>query len=367
MAFFHMQSTKILYILNYGDMPMEDFNKKTKIFKIENLEKDKAMIEEAANIIKSGGTVVFPTETVYGLGGNALDEEGARKIYKAKGRPSDNPLIVHISDPHELYKVAAFVSENSKKLMDAFWPGPLTIIFKKTKEVPYATTGNLETVAVRMPSNEIARKLIEMSGVPIAAPSANISGRPSITSAEYIEDEFTKRVDAIIIHSDSEIGLESTVIDMTSEKPIILRPGKIGKKDIEKVLGFEIEEDSSLKDKNTPPKSPGMKYTHYSPNAEIVVVKGSETEIVNKIKREIELAKNGKIGVICLEKYLGYYDGLGISLGENHIEAAKNFFKILRKVDDIGLSKVYIHFLEGDSVADAVMNRLIKAAGNHII
>lgn len=346
---------------------MKEFDKKTKIFKIEDIDKDLYMLKEAAIILKNGGTVVFPTETVYGLGGNALDEEGARRIYEAKGRPSDNPLIVHISDIKDLSKIAHDIDDNSRKLMDFFWPGPLTIILKKSKDVPYKTTGSLDTVAVRMPSNEIARKLIEFSGVPVAAPSANISGRPSITSSEYIINEFDKRVDAIIIHKDSEIGLESTVIDMTSQVPVILRPGKIGRKEIEEVLGISVDIDVSLKDKNAPPKSPGMKYTHYSPDANLILVSGSEDEMIDKIKNEISLSKGENIGVICLERNLNHYNNLGISLGENHIEAAKNLFKVLRKVDDLKLSKVYVESLEGDEVADAIMNRLIKAAGHHII
>ena len=259
-------------------------------------DKDKEFLDEqlhkVANLLKAGKTVVFPTETVYGLGANALDPEAAKKIYEAKGRPSDNPLIVHISKKEDVDFLAGNISQDSKLLMEAFWPGPLTLILDKSDNVPIETTGGLMTVAIRMPSNPIARKLIDLAGVPIAAPSANISGRPSITSSKYLVEELCERVDAIIISEDSEIGLESTVIDMTASTPVILRPGKIGKTEIEKILNKEIELDPSLKDENAAPKSPGMKYKHYSPNATVIVVTGSLDEMKQKINQKLSLDKN---------------------------------------------------------------------------
>ena len=336
-------------------------------------DKDKEFLDEqlhkVANLLKAGKTVVFPTETVYGLGANALDPEAAKKIYEAKGRPSDNPLIVHISKKEDVDFLAGNISQDSKLLMEAFWPGPLTLILDKSDNVPIETTGGLMTVAIRMPSNPIARKLIDLAGVPIAAPSANISGRPSITSSKYLVEELCERVDAIIISEDSEIGLESTVVDMTASTPVILRPGKIGKTEIEKILNKEIELDPSLKDENAAPKSPGMKYKHYSPNATVIVVTGSLDEMKLKINQKLSLDKNisDKVKVVCLEDRVSVYDGYGISWGKNSQEAAKNLFKILRLMDEQNIEVVYFEALNSDEISEAVMNRLIKAAGNMIL
>ena len=336
-------------------------------------DKDKEFLDEqlhkVANMLKAGKTVVFPTETVYGLGANALDPEAAKKIYEAKGRPSDNPLIVHISKKEDVDFLAGNISQDAKLLMEAFWPGPLTLILDKSDNVPIETTGGLMTVAIRMPSNPIARKLIDLAGVPIAAPSANISGRPSITSSKYLVEELCERVDAIIISEDSEIGLESTVIDMTASTPVILRPGKIGKTEIEKILNKEIELDPSLKDENAAPKSPGMKYKHYSPNATVIVVTGSLDEMKLKINQKLSLDKNisDKVKVVCLEDRVSVYDGYGISWGKNSQEAAKNLFKILRLMDEQNIEVVYFEALNSDEISEAVMNRLIKAAGNMIL
>ena len=336
-------------------------------------DKDKEFLDEqlhkVADMLKTGKTVVFPTETVYGLGANALDPEAAKKIYEAKGRPSDNPLIVHISKKEDVDFLARNISQDAKLLMEAFWPGPLTLILDKSDNVPIETTGGLMTVAIRMPSNPIARKLIDLAGVPIAAPSANISGRPSITSSKYLVEELCERVDAIIISEDSEIGLESTVIDMTASTPVILRPGKIGKTEIEKILNKEIELDPSLKDENAAPKSPGMKYKHYSPNATVIVVTGSLDEMKLKINQKLSLDKNksDKVKVVCLEDRVSVYDGYGISWGKNSQEAAKNLFKILRLMDEQNIEVVYFEALNSDEISEAVMNRLIKAAGNMIL
>ena len=336
-------------------------------------DKDKEFLDEqlhkVADMLKTGKTVVFPTETVYGLGANALDPEAAKKIYEAKGRPSDNPLIVHISKKEDVDFLAGNISQDAKLLMEDFWPGPLTLILDKSDSVPIETTGGLMTVAIRMPSNPIARKLIDLAGVPIAAPSANISGRPSITSSKYLVEELCERVDAIIISEDSEIGLESTVIDMTASTPVILRPGKIGKTEIEKILNKEIELDPSLKDENAAPKSPGMKYKHYSPNATVIVVTGSLDEMKQKINQKLSLYKNKSdtVKVVCLEERVSLYDGYGISWGKSSQEAAKNLFKILRLMDEQNIEVVYFEALNSDEISEAVMNRLIKAAGNMIL
>lgn len=335
--------------------------------------KDKSDLEDqlkiAGKMLADGKTVVFPTETVYGLGANALDEEASLKIYKAKGRPSDNPLIVHIAKMEDVDLLAKDVSNDALKLMDAFWPGPLTLILKKSINVPDKTTGGLDTVAIRMPSNKLALRLILNAGVPIAAPSANISGRPSITSPKYLIEELSGKVDAIIIADDSDIGLESTVIDMTVDIPIILRPGKIGKKDIEAVLSKSIRLDSSLMDDKESPKSPGMKYKHYSPKASVVVVSGTYDEMKQKIESKLANDKSDpmKVKVACLNDRTHIYKEFAISLGANNLEAAKNIFSILRVIDDKNIELVYFEALRGDEISEAVMNRLIKAAGNKII
>ena len=238
---------------------------------------DKGELNHAAQILRQGGLVAFPTETVYGLGGDGFNPQAAKKIYEAKGRPSDNPLILHISKREELDAIAARIPETAEKLMDAFWPGPMTLIFEKTKAVPYETTGGLDTVAVRMPSHEGARQLIESAGVPVAAPSANTSGRPSPTTAEHVKEDLWGRIDMIIDGGLVGIGVESTIIDVTEETPTILRPGHITKNMIAKVIGT-VQMDAGLSglDQSVKPKAPGMKYRHYAPKASMTVIQGKK-------------------------------------------------------------------------------------------
>ena len=237
---------------------------------------DETQIRRAGDILKEGGLVAFPTETVYGLGGNALDAQASAKIYAAKGRPSDNPLIVHIADWDALYKIASEIPPEAKKLADAFWPGPLTMILKKSDAVPMATTGGLDTVAIRMPSNEVARALIRAGGGYVAAPSANTSGRPSPTCAAHVAQDLGGKIEMIIDGGNANIGLESTIVDLTEGKPTILRPGYINQEMLEQVLD-EVEMDRGLisPDSNVHPKAPGMKYRHYAPRAELTILKGS--------------------------------------------------------------------------------------------
>ena len=250
----------------------------TKIVRIKEDHEEK-WIEEAGQILKNGGLVAFPTETVYGLGANALDEEAAAKIYSAKGRPSDNPLIVHIADFSDLEKIVEDVPEEAKKLADAFWPGPLTIIMRKNEKVPYGTTGGLETVAVRMPNHEIALKMIRAGGGFIAAPSANTSGRPSPTMASHVAEDMNGKIDMILDGGSVGIGLESTIIDLSEEVPTILRPGFITQQMLEDVIG-RVEMDAALIDPDSKvrPKAPGMKYRHYAPKANMILVRGEKGE-----------------------------------------------------------------------------------------
>ncbi len=318
-------------------------------------------IKKAAEIIKAGGTVAFPTETVYGLGANALDKEAVGKIFLAKNRPPDNPLIVHVSSSEMLYMVVREIPPAAKKLIDSFWPGPLTIILKRSDLVPDITTGGLDTVAVRMPAHDIALALIEEAGVPIAAPSANISGRPSPTKAEHVIKDMAGRIDAVIKGVDSSIGVESTVIDLTVSPPALLRPGGLSLEEIIECIGEVVAVEDSV-------KSPGMRYTHYSPKTRLVLVEGESSPVLAEINRLVnDYRKQGlKVGVIATRESSEHIecDAKFILGGVNDLkEVAGRLFSGLRFLDeagvDIGIAEgVFPEVKEGR----AVMNRLRKAA-----
>ena len=338
----------------------------TIISKIDINNIDKNEIKKQSKLLSEGKTVIFPTETVYGLGANALDEDAVKKIYEAKGRPSDNPLIVHIYDKEEVYNLAENINEKAKTIMDKFWPGPITIILNKKDIVPYRTSGGLETVAIRMPSHLIAREIIKEAGVPIAAPSANISGRPSPTKADHVYEEMNGRVSGIVLGGDCNFGLESTVLDVTTENPMILRPGSITKEDLEKVIG-EVSIDPSLekKEDNKKAKAPGMKYTHYSPDADVYIVSGNIEDTISKINSlVVENNKKGlKTGVMCLEQNKNSYKGEVVSLGSTLEEVGSNLFDVLRQMDKMNIDIVYSEEFPRDGVGQAIMNRLLKSAG----
>ena len=338
----------------------------TIISKIDINNIDKNEIKKQSKLLSEGKTVIFPTETVYGLGANALDEDAVKKIYEAKGRPSDNPLIVHIYDKEEVYNLAENINEKAKTIMDKFWPGPITIILNKKDIVPYRTSGGLETVAIRMPSHLIAREIIKEAGVPIAAPSANISGRPSPTKADHVYEEMNGRVSGIVLGGDCNFGLESTVLDVTTENPMILRPGSITKEDLEKVIG-EVSIDPSLekKEDNKKAKAPGMKYTHYSPDADVYIVSGNREETISKINSlVVENNEKGlKTGVMCLEQNKNNYKGEVVSLGSTLEEVGSNLFDVLRKMDKMNIDIVYSEEFSRNGVGQAIMNRLLKSAG----
>jgi L-threonylcarbamoyladenylate synthase len=333
---------------------------------------DHQAIKETAKIIRSNGTVIFPTETVYGLGGNALSSEAAKAIFAAKGRPSDNPLIVHISCIDMLlYVIGEPLSDKAKKLIDKFWPGPLTLIFKKSSVVPYEVTAGLETVGVRMPDNEIALELIKQSKLPIAAPSANISGKPSPTRGEHVIADMDGRVDAILCGSSSRIGLESTVLDLSGAVPTILRPGGVTLEELQAVLG-EVHMDKGLIDQTAVPKAPGMKYTHYAPEAQMIIVKGQQQQIVDKIQQlAAEQMDQGKVvGILATEETKqSYIDGVVISMGSrnNLYTAAAAIFDALRQFDIRKVDIIYAESLSEENIGMAVMNRLRKAAGFNVI
>ena len=327
----------------------------------------------AGRILKGGGLVAFPTETVYGLGGDALNGEASGKIYAAKGRPSDNPLIVHIADTEAVYKLAAEVSRQAQMLMEAFWPGPLTIIFRKKPIVPDATTGGLNTVAVRMPSHPAALKLIADAGVYIAAPSANLSGRPSPTTAAHVVEDLAGRIDMILDGGPVGIGIESTIVDVTGDRPVILRPGYISADMIENILG-DVTMDPALEspDINARPKAPGMKYTHYAPKGELTIVEGDAARVKEKI---IELvrekqAQGYRTAVLCDTENVSAYpfeNVLDAGSKKNEITVSSSLYRLLRLCDDMGADFIYSESFRECDMGYAIMNRLIKAAGHRII
>ena len=346
---------------------------KTLIEKIDRHQMDEQVLARAGEILKSGGLVAFPTETVYGLGANALDENAAMKTYAAKGRPSDNPLIVHITDVEDLPIVARNISDKAKQIMERFWPGPLTLIFEKQYIVPFGTTGGLHTVAVRMPTDEIARAVIRAGGGYISAPSANTSGRPSPTSAQHVADDFDGRIDMIIDGGNVDIGLESTIVDMTVDPPMILRPGAITREMLEEVVG-EVSVDAALlaEDSGEAPKAPGMKYRHYAPKAQLTIVEGEMDDTLKAIRQiAYEQTRLGyKVGIIATAETEAYYStGIVKNIGtrQNENSIAKNLYRVLREFDEEDVHYIYSESFAGEGIGDAIMNRLDKAAGHHTI
>lgn len=336
----------------------------------QSIEEDK--LKDAARILKEGGTVAFPTETVYGLGANALETEAIKKIYEAKGRPSDNPLIVHIAEIQDIKPLVKEIPPEGQRVMEAFWPGPLTLVLEKSDLIPRAITGGLSTVAIRIPSHPIARKLIKMAEVPVAAPSANISGKPSPTREQHVVKDLKGKVDAIILGGSCDVGVESTVLDMTGEVPTILRPGGITKEMLLEVLST-VEIDRGLeKDSDLAPKAPGMKYTHYAPRAEVYIVKGEEDKSIEKIKDLTSFYKREgkKVGIMCFdESYSSYQEGIIKSMGSRRElkTVAANLFKVLRDFDETDVDIILAEALEEVELGGAIMNRLTKAAGYKII
>lgn len=315
-------------------------------------------IQQAAEIIKEGGLVAFPTETVYGLGADALNPEAVGKVYAAKGRPSDNPMIVHISSKNDLSYLTFEITDDIRKLMDAFWPGPLTMVVPAAPVVPRVTTGGLDTVAVRMPSDPVAAALITSSETPIAAPSANLSGRPSPTSARHVIDDLDGRIDAIIQGGDCQVGIESTVVDMTGAVPAVLRPGIITAERLSQALGKTVEIDPAMNVKTADfkPKSPGMKYKHYAPKAEMIIYKGDREKVYLAMSEE-KLRRTGygqKVEIIM-------YDD------SEPEKAAREFFAKLRACDKAGVDVIMAAAMREDGVGFAVMNRMFKSAGYNIV
>ena len=349
-------------------------NSKTLVLKIgkNNFEDT---ISRAAHILKKGGTVAFPTETVYGLGADALNPAAVLKIFEAKGRPADNPLIVHIASMDSLDKIATDIPPIAFELMDAFWPGPLTLVLKRRSAVPDITTGGLDTVAVRMPDNPVALALIKEAGTPLAAPSANTSGRPSPTTAEHVKSDLSGRIDAVIDGGAVEVGVESTVLDITSDVPVILRPGGVGLEDIKKHVGeVVIGYTDQAVEEGEVVRSPGMKYTHYSPKTRVVLVEGDGMAVAAKMSELIDSysEKNMRVGLLITDETAGHVSADEMySLGRRNKpeDAARNLFAGLRYLDsrDVDVSVIIVDgSVKCDGVGVAVLNRLRKAANELI-
>ena len=381
---------------------------KTKIF-------GKEGISEAAEILKGGGLVAFPTETVYGLGGNGLDKEAAKKIYAAKGRPSDNPLILHVSSIEEVYPLVKALPEKAKKLMEAFWPGPLTLVLPKSDIVPKESTGGLETVALRSPENALTLDLIRACGFPIAGPSANLSGRPSPTEAAHVLEDLGGRIEGILEDGAVGIGVESTIVDLSENCPTLLRPGAITPEDLEELLGEKVAIDPTLLGKSMAegftPKAPGMKYRHYAPKAEMILFKKKEEEendlkagqediaksilsyggeelsdcpeqevkksvakaILSYGEKELSVSPEKRIWILCGEDTASLYEGDGrftvqiLGRREEPLSMTHNLFRLLRKADEEGAELILGECYSEEGVGFALMNRLKKAAGQRIL
>lgn len=347
---------------------------KTKVVKVDTEKPDLNILKEAAEILKNGGLVAFPTETVYGLGANGLDEEACRKIYEAKGRPSDNPLILTIGDISGLYPIVGNITESAEAIIKKFWPGPITLVLPKAECVPMAVTGGLDTVAVRFPSNKVARELIKAAGIPVAAPSANSSGKPSPTRASHVEFDLSGKIDMIIDGGPADWGLESTILDVSVDKPVLLRPGAITKEMIEDIIG-EIDVDPAVYAKPSAdivPKAPGMKYKHYSPSASVTLVSGSRDDVIRTINEKVaEDSKKGlSVGILATEQTKDSYKGghvLIVGDRDRPETIGANLFKILRKFDYIGVDVVYSEVFDESGEGAAIMNRLNKAAAFNYI
>ncbi|MDO4482595.1 MAG: L-threonylcarbamoyladenylate synthase [Bacillota bacterium] len=352
----------------------------TKVFDVREIINDKQALEtalrNAADMLAYGGTVAFPTETVYGLGANAFDEAAVKKVFEAKGRPSDNPLIIHIADMSQLKGLVKSVPERALRLMESFWPGPLSIIMEKEDRIPDCVTAGLGTAAVRMPENPEAYVLLKLAGCPVAAPSANLSGKPSPTKPEHVLHDLDGRVSGIVLGRTCDVGIESTVIDMSTDSPVILRPGIIIKEDIEAVIG-PVRLASRKNSSESVPKAPGMKYTHYAPDAPMILFEGSPSEMLSKIlgRASEELASGKKVGIIATDETLDLYEKSPVLSGAGSIcilstgsrkdlkTVAHNIFHILRRFDEENVDIILSEAFEAEGIGFSVMNRMDKAAG----
>ena len=347
----------------------------TKVINIDRDNFDIKELEDAAKTLRNGGLVAFPTETVYGIGADGLNSYAASKIYKAKGRPSDNPLILHIANFAALDKLTKNPSNKGIELARRFWPGPLTLIFDKSDLVPYSTTGGLDTVGIRMPSHPVAYELIRLSGVYVAAPSANTSGRPSPTKVEHVIDDLNGKIDLIIDGGKVDIGLESTIVDVTSSIPTILRPGYITTSMVEEVVG-PVNIDKAITSKtnnsNIIAKAPGMKYKHYAPKGDLIIFEGEIDKVIDIINLTTkEKQEEGyRVGIIATDETLPFYkqgDIKTIGTRKDEDTIARGLFETLREFDDDGVDYIFTESFEDNNLGQAIMNRLLKAAGYRLV
>lgn len=346
----------------------------TRIIRIEDIDIENSDMEEAADLIKSGEVVAFPTETVYGLGADGLNEEAVKKIFQAKGRPQDNPLILHVDSLEMLKRLVVEIPKDAYLCMDKFWPGPLTMLFKRTDIVPDIITAGLDTVAIRMPSHPIALELIERSGTPIAAPSANTSGRPSPTRASHVIQDMDGKIAMIIDGGETGVGLESTVLDLTDDIPMILRPGGVTLEDLKEFLP-QVTIDPGLLEGTSNhiiPRSPGQKYRHYAPKALMILFSGHEDKVIEEIIERAKREETGgkRVGLLVTEENRHKYPlenivVMGSSMDKNTI--AHGLFDAIRKLDEMDVDIILCESVEEDQIGMAIMNRLLKAAGGNRI
>ncbi|MDF2607337.1 MAG: Sua5/YciO/YrdC/YwlC family protein [Bacillales bacterium] len=342
----------------------------TKVWVVDKLSTENntyPQLNEPAMFLRNGHAVAFPTETVYGLGANALDKNAIKKIFEAKGRPSDNPLIIHISNKDDVNSLARNISDKAKKIINAFWPGPITLVLTKNDEIPFEVTAGLDTVAIRMPNHEVALELIKKAGIPIAAPSANLSGKPSPTNADHVLTDLSGKISGVVDGGETGVGLESTVIDCTGTTPIILRPGGITKEQLEEVIG-KVEYDEHLKDESSIPRSPGMKYRHYAPDAQFVLVEGD----YNRFQSIINEAKNtGKqVGILVSDEGSKILSAdVVVNLGDknNLLEISSNLYSGLRAFNNEKVDIIYGETFEEIGLGVAIMNRLKKSSGDVVV
>ena len=354
---------------------MQQCDGKTEYIVLDPDSPDADVIRRAGEIIRAGGLVAFPTETVYGLGGDALNPAASEKIYAAKGRPSDNPLIVHIADMEHLVPIVRELPEKAVQLAEVWWPGPLTMIFHKTDIVPDETSGGLPTVAVRMPNHPVALALIRAAGGYIAAPSANTSGRPSPTNAQHVAEDLSGKIDMILDSGPVRIGLESTIVDFTEEVPVLLRPGYINIEMLRKTLG-EVRVDPGILDgaagKGVRPKAPGMRYRHYAPKASLTIVEGPRESVTGKINELAAKAmeEGKKVGIIAADDTAScYHASIVKDIGDRNTdkEIAQHLFSVLREFDAENVDVIYSESFDTPRMGQAIMNRLLKAAGHKVL
>ncbi|SFG87160.1 translation factor SUA5 [Desulfotomaculum arcticum] len=354
---------------------MEHCQRPTRLLAVDPNNPEAGLVQAAAEVLREGGLVAFPTETVYGLGANALDSRAVKEIFTAKGRPADNPLIVHISKPEAIANYIKVIPPVTKQLAERFWPGPLTLVLKGANSFPREVTGGLATVAFRVPAHPVALALIEAAGVPVAAPSANASGRPSPTTARHVIEDLSGRIDLVLDAGPAGVGVESTVLDLTGGLPVILRPGGVTLRELEEVLGPVAIDPAVHGGRVEKPRSPGMKYMHYAPRAPLLLFEGANMkDLAGCILAEAERlkARGLRVGILTYEDTARIYAGRGYDIvlagsSSNPGTVAAALYDSLRRFDRLGVDRILAQGIAREGVGLAVMNRLIRAAGGKVV